>query len=414
MQDALIHAGYGADVWGLRHDNYGQVPDFNAYDVIVVAENYELEWLPDLSTVTKPLKIHWVIDLHLVGPEAYLPVSRQCDIVIHATKSLIEPYRLQAPQAHHRWFPNAIDSRYFDSTKLPVIPRDRSLVFVGGRGTREAILAKMEAEAGLKYHYGVTGWDYISLLHRAKMQFNEPAAGDINYRNFETVAMGACLLTRADPDLEELGFRHKENCLTYLTQGEAVALAKEALVDGSWKQIAANGLKLAKRHSYRARVNQLVEALGFKTAFGGSGITRELFDCILKVLPQGKRILELGAGLVSTPLLSLTYKLTSVEQDACYLPKCVDVEAVHAPLRSGWYDVEIIKCIRQDYDLILVDGPSGEDSRMGFAENLDLFRRDVPIIFDDTFREQQRILAERVAAALGRTLEWHEHFAILL
>ena len=46
--------------------------------------------------------------------------------------------------------------------------------------------------------------------------------------------------------------------------------------------------------------------------FGGSGITKELFEWFLLNIPAGGRVLELGAGHVSTKYLSERYDVYSV------------------------------------------------------------------------------------------------------
>ena len=80
--------------------------------------------------------------------------------------------------------------------------------------------------------------------------------------------------------------------------------------------------------------------------FGGSGITEELFDWIVANVPQGSTMLE----------------------------------------------------------CILVDGPTGEGNRWGFLENLDLFRQDVPIIVDDTWRRAEKDLLLEVAKKLVKNI----------
>ena len=51
LQYSFEQNGIAADVWGPRHDNYAHRPDFESYDLLLCAENYGLEWLPDLSAV---------------------------------------------------------------------------------------------------------------------------------------------------------------------------------------------------------------------------------------------------------------------------------------------------------------------------------------------------------------------------
>lgn len=260
FKDALERNGHAADVWGLRHDNFNQTPDFNSYDVVLIAENYEMKWLPDLSLIDKPLLIHWIIDLHWQKWEVYTEISKHCDVVLHATKSLIHDYSERIGSAKHLWFPNAIDDRYF---KLDA-PAERNIdmLFIGGNAaTRLEALKQMQREAGLQYFYGVTGHDYIARVKSAKIQFNKNLNGDLNYRTFETIALGTCLLTENDPCLADLGFVHGRNCLIYGSIDQAVDLAKSAIETGQWEVVGAKGLQLSKEHTYTKRVEQLLKNL---------------------------------------------------------------------------------------------------------------------------------------------------------
>jgi len=112
----------------------------------------------------------------------------------------------------------------------------------------------------LKYSYGVTGIDYIHALLKAKMQFNRSINLDVNYRTFETIGMGCCLLTDFQPELPLLGFQSGVNCLVYHTIDEAVSLSKHYL-DSGWKSVAAAGPALAKLHTYTNRMAELLRYL---------------------------------------------------------------------------------------------------------------------------------------------------------
>lgn|SRR5512143_646586 len=147
--------------------------------------------------------------------------------------------------------------------------------------------------------------------------------------------------------------------------------------------------------------------------WGGAGITEPLFQWIRAHLPDGKHILELGSGDVSTWYLSEHYRMTSVEDQAQYLNKHPS-RYIHAPLVDGWYDLAVLKAqLPSDYDLILVDGPVGSHPRLGFQRNLTLFKTSVPIVIDDTWRENERKMANELQAQLGGKLEVYEHFCAL-
>lgn len=150
------------------------------------------------------------------------------------------------------------------------------------------------------------------------------------------------------------------------------------------------------------------------TNWGGSGIVEPIYDWIRAHLPDGKHILELGSGEVSTWYLSEHYRMTSVEDNPVYWDKFPS-RYIKAPQVNGWYDLAILEAeLPKDYDLLLVDGPAGSDPRLGFIRNLRLFRTDVPIVIDDTWRAHERKMADDLKAMLGGTLEVYKHFCVLV
>jgi hypothetical protein len=148
-------------------------------------------------------------------------------------------------------------------------------------------------------------------------------------------------------------------------------------------------------------------------SFGGSGITEGVYKWIRAHLPDGKHVLELGSGDVSTWYLSEFYRMTSVEDKAEFLNRHPS-HYIHAPLVGDWFDLAVLEAqLPKDYDMILVDGPVGSGPRAGFLKNLRLFRTDVPIVIDDTWREVERKMADELAQITGGTLEVYEHFCAL-
>ena len=57
---------------------------------------------------------------------------------------------------------------------------------------------------------------------------------------------------------------------------------------------------------------------------------------------------------------------------------------------------------KNDYDLILVDGPGGWLGRSGFLKYLDVFNTDVSIIIDDIQRDQEFLLIKKLSEKLQR------------
>lgn len=114
-------------------------------------------------------------------------------------------------------------------------------------------------------------------------------------------------------------------------------------------------------------------------------IPKECFDKIVEILPFNSTILELGSG-TGTKVLSKFYNMISIETDAKWLNKYKSTY-LHVPFddKYRWYNLEILKQKLEtigSYDLFLIDGPKGYRDKI--SENLELFRQDIPWIFDDT------------------------------
>ena len=166
-------------------------------------------------------------------------------------------------------------------------------------------------------------------------------------------------------------------------------------------------------------------------SFGGWSISEICFNYIREILPDGSTILEFGSGF-STEQLSKYYTMYSVENYQEWVGK-YDATYIYAPIREyeiggsdifgdadfwtapedipgeqtaaqvGWYDPDIVKKNLPDkYDLILVDGPNGTFGRAGFYKHLEWFNTDIPIIIDDTHRDAERIMMEKISKSVGR------------
>ena len=126
-----------------------------------------------------------------------------------------------------------------------------------------------------------------------------------------------------------------------------------------------------------------------KKNLGDWAIGEQLYNWIIKNLPEKSTILELGSGTGSIELAK-RYKLYSVEHDKKWLGLTKRSHYIHAPIKDNWYDAKILKKeLPKEYDLILVDGPPGDIGRYGFLDNIDLFNTKVPIIIDDIQRSAE-------------------------
>jgi hypothetical protein len=256
LQDGLKQAGAEADVWGLRHTNFDQTPDFNSYDVILYLEQYEMSWLPDFSKINKPLKLLWGIDLHCGARSRLLPLMPYFDWILHSTKALIPEFEKLVPRAKHLWFPNAYDDRFFYPRHLA---KTLETVFVGNLANRRQWLELCARELDTTRLFA-TGEDMLTTISMTKVHLNKAYSIDVNYRNFETCGLGTCLCTNRLSELEELGFEDGVNCLLYDSDEDMIRKVRTVLADVGWLPIGTAGAEMvAARHSYRIRCRDLLK-----------------------------------------------------------------------------------------------------------------------------------------------------------
>lgn len=249
-------------VWGKRHKNFKSKIDFNSFDLIFVAEQYDIEWVPDLSKITKPKKLHWLVDLHCLGPKHYRKISENCDVVLHSTRSLISKYRETVPNKKHVWFPNAVDDRFFNfahySHRKPV-EKTEDFIFVGSDlQERRDVVNYAKKEAGLKTMFK-TGEDMINAINGTKVHFHKSMFDDVAYRNFETIGLATCLMTNHISEMDDLGFKDGVNCLMYKNKEEIKDKLQNALENNRYHSIGMGGFVLSSAHTYRQRIRNLIK-----------------------------------------------------------------------------------------------------------------------------------------------------------
>lgn len=248
---AFQELGITPTIWGLRHANFYNLPKFDSFDIIFTLENYEMSWLPPTAWFGNALKVAWIIDLHVEPIDRYL-AYQSYDIILHSTKSLIPKAMGFIPNAKHLWFPNCVDKRYFDllySTEKTI-----PVLFVG---KKRPMIEDLVKDVGLEYHFA-TGLDMIKLISSAKIHFNSNIGVDINYRTFETIGLGTCLVTNNSKELRELNFVDGVNCITYNCYEDAVYKIKWLLDTGAWYEIGRAGNNLSKKHTYTERIRSIL------------------------------------------------------------------------------------------------------------------------------------------------------------
>jgi len=157
-------------------------------------------------------------------------------------------------------------------------------------------------------------------------------------------------------------------------------------------------------------------------------VSPSLVDVIRDIVPADGTILELGSG-EGTGVLAEYFTMFSVEHDRDWTDKYKSTY-IYSPLIahkavSGfddtepiWYDPSYLReKLPERYDLILVDGPPKH--RSGFVKYFDLFKSNVPIIFDDVQRNHDNTVMVKTAARLSKpytVYACHEakHFGVIL
>lgn len=148
-----------------------------------------------------------------------------------------------------------------------------------------------------------------------------------------------------------------------------------------------------------------------------NAISREAFNWIQDTIPKGSTILEFGSG-TGTIELSKLYNVITIEQDEKWLHKAILATYIYAPIKNGWYDENIVfDNIGDDYKLIIIDGPWGTNLRPGIDKHWHKFNTDIPLLFDDTHRQEDRDHAISVAKQLNKSWEeiigWQKNFIVV-
>jgi Glycosyl transferases group 1 len=254
LQRAFQFIGFHVDVWGLGHINYNIIPDFNKYDVILNCENYGDNWLPDLKPYKKPYKILYAIDPHFRGMQPYehIAITQGYNFLFVAVKNF-------SIGVNKAWLPPAIDEELFVKKNLP---KDIPFGFVGNVSNRGSLLDYLNKAQGLQLHLKIFGDEMVNLINRFNISFNKNISNDTNYRSFETISCGTLLLTDNNPAYKDLGFISGVNCFTYDNVNDINDVLQYLYKNPSIiNEVASEGYKLSKKHTYKKRAQGIAEFL---------------------------------------------------------------------------------------------------------------------------------------------------------
>jgi len=101
---------------------------------------------------------------------------------------------------------------------------------------------------------------YIKHLESCKTAINIPGIlGCINQRQYEILAAGALLIQWWYPELESLGFKDHENCMTFRNETELKSIF-DWIRACPWEanEIRLTGLKMAQNHTWQRRAEEMI------------------------------------------------------------------------------------------------------------------------------------------------------------
>ena len=250
MQRSLQSLGHSVDIWGPRHENFHDIPDWERYDLILNFENYdEAGWVPNLRFTKNPKKFLWSIDAHCVGLQPFLNTyhTDAYNLILQSTADFVDENSV--------WFPNCYDHTLIK----PSAPKSVFLGFCGSVLNRKPLLDHLSSKYDLKQDIWKLGDEMVRTVSSYKVHFNINLANDINYRSFETIGCETLLLTNYNPQYEKLGFVHGKNCLMYTDEQSLFRNIENCQNDSDLViSISRNGYDLSKQHTYDERAKKLL------------------------------------------------------------------------------------------------------------------------------------------------------------
>lgn len=251
LQRGFNRLGIECDVWGLGHENFKHIINFNNYDLIINLENYGEGWEPDLSNI-ETKKFLWSIDAHVKGENSYLNEFNKgkYNILLHSTKDFVnKDFKI--------WFPNAFDDELIYKKDVEI---RCDLGFCGSLLNRSGYIQKLKDKYNFIHDNFVIGDDMVIAISSYKLHWNRNLSNDINYRSFETLGCGTPLITNYNYQYELLGFEHMKNVILYKNDEEMFLYIDKLLKDDQLRhEIGHNGHLLSKKHTYLERCKQILE-----------------------------------------------------------------------------------------------------------------------------------------------------------
>ncbi len=255
---AFDKIGINSTVWGLNYQNFNI--GFNNisknFDVLLILENYDTGWLPNMSQF-KGLKLFWSIDSHVI-PYQHKDI---CDKnKVHIVLNAIESHSRYFSNQKCYYFPNAYPSDLIYPKKE--IKKTIDIGFVGNWGNRADWIKSIP---NIKTFIMVIGDEMVNKINSFKIHFNRNLSNDINYRTFETLGCKTFLLTNKTENLENL-FNINKDLVVYKNKNDLKNKINYYLENEVEREkIATNGYNnVIKNHTYFKRATELIEIINKK------------------------------------------------------------------------------------------------------------------------------------------------------
>lgn len=170
-------------------------------------------------------------------------------------------------QDHYRkpddgWMPYGYDPEIYKY--LPTVKQKYDVVLCGLQyDHRKRVLDGVAAKgwrvfAGIGYIYD----EYVKLYNSAPIAFNWSSKMDLPARFWEGLAMCRCVVTNHVPDLRKFDFIDGEDYVGFNSEDEAIAKIDTLLNNPKeMKRIAENGYKKVQPHTFKARVEKMLEEI---------------------------------------------------------------------------------------------------------------------------------------------------------
>ena len=255
FQRAFTKLNIESTVWGLNY------PDFNIpfdrfskdYDVVLLIENYNNGWLPNISNF-KGLKLFWSIDSHMI-PREHLTtcVSSKIDIVLNA----IDSHQRYFSKFKTYYLPNAYPDDLIDYNSN--IKKTVDVGFCGNIISRQEWI---DSIPNIRKDIFVIGNDMVNTINSYKIHFNRNLADDLNYRTFETLGCKTFLLTNKTENLENL-FTIGEHLDIYNSKQELLDKVKFYLSNDELRnKISESGYNhVRKNHTFVNRAEEILKII---------------------------------------------------------------------------------------------------------------------------------------------------------